>query len=175
MHTATQRKLEQITRISAILRTSCTVLLVLTAALTLVTCVALIVGGDVTLQFFDVRIPVENLTIGARLVLGGLVLASMGVVFKALVHLKRLFGIYAGGKTFTRQAAANIRQFGILAVVWAAVCAAWELAPHFFSPTTVPLLFHLRIDLVIVGVVIVVISWFMQAAAELQEESDLTI
>lgn len=175
MLTATQRKLDQITRISAIFRIICTVLLVLAAALTVVSCAALVVGGDVTLQFFDVRIPVENLTTMARLALVGLVLVSMGVVFKALVNLKRLFGIYAGGKIFTPQAAANIRQLGILAVIWAAVCAAWELAPHFFAPTTVPLLFHLRVDLVVVGVVIVVISWFMQAAAELQEENDLTI
>jgi hypothetical protein len=175
MIATTQQKLDRITRISAALRILCTVLLVLAAALTLVACAAVMVGGDVTLQFFDVRIPVENLTTIARLALVGLVLVSMGVVFKALVNLKRLFGIYADGKIFTPQAAANIRQLGILTVIWAAVCAAWEVTPHFFAPATVPLLFHLRIDLVIVGVVIVVISWFMQAAAELQAENDLTI
>jgi hypothetical protein len=175
MLTATQKKLDKIKRTSAILRTLCLVLFVLLGALTFVACVAVVVGGDVTLKFFDTQISVEQLTASARLVLVGLFLASMGVVFKALLNLKRLFAIYADGKIFTRSAAANIRQFGIAVVIWAGVCTAWELLPQWFALTHTPLLFHLRGDIAMVGVVIVVISWFMEAAAELQEESDLTI
>ena len=136
---------------------------------------ALVVGGDVTLACFEVRIPVENLTTAARLVLVGLLLASMGVVLKALLHLRRLFSVYSDGRIFTRQAAANIRQFGIAVVIWAALYSAWDLVPHLFAQAHLPLLFHLRMDIAIVGAVIIVISWFMEAAAELQEESDLTI
>ncbi|HMB95610.1 MAG TPA: DUF2975 domain-containing protein, partial [Tepidisphaeraceae bacterium] len=120
-------------------------------------------------------IPVEPLSLQARLILITILALSMGVMFKGLYHLQRLFSDYSRGEIFTTKAAVQIRQLGITAILWAFVGIIWAIAALGFARTHQPMSFKLHLDSIFTGVVIIVISWFMQAAAEMREENDLTI
>lgn len=50
----------------------------------------------------------------------------------------------------------------------------WSLLPLLLFPNR-PKLFEGDLDFVFVGLIILVISWFMEMAAELQEENELTV
>jgi hypothetical protein len=171
----TETKLQNIKRISRILHAVCKGLLVLVVLLFLAAVIGVLVGGNVTIAAFDLRIAVASLALPARLLIVALLLLSMGVIAKGLYHLCRLFNGYASGEIFTRQAAAQIRQLGITVILWACVgvflplAAAGLMHAHPLSP------FPLHIDSALIGIVIIVISWFMEAAAEMREENELTI
>lgn len=170
----TEDKLEKIRRVSRVLRRVCQALLVLTALLFVVASIGVLAGRDVTLSFFDIRIPVAPLALPARLILVAILGLSIGVVAKGLYHLDRLLSNYARGEIFTAGSAGQIRQLGITAILWAGVSILWPIAAIGFTEPR-PTSFPLHLDWVFTGVVIIVISWFMDAAAEMREEADLTI
>jgi Protein of unknown function (DUF2975) len=169
----TQLKLERVRRVSAGLHTACKVLLALVGILFAAASVGVLVGTGVTIRYLDLQIPVEPLTISARLILIAILALSMGIVAKGLHHLSRLFGNYASGEIFTTQSAYQIRQLGITAILWGCVNIVWLIADFSFAHSTGSIPLHL--DSVLIGVIVIVISWFMQAAAEMREDNDLTI
>ena len=174
MRPETEKILGKVKRISMGLRTVCKGLMVLTAVVFIVAAVSVLAGTGVAISFSDVLIPVAPLSILARLVLIVILALSMGVMAKGLYHLDRLFSNYARGEIFTTQAASQIRQLGFTAILWAGVGIIWGVAALSFTRTR-PMSFHLHLDSIFIGVAIIAISWFMEAAAEMREENDLTI
>jgi hypothetical protein len=171
----TEKNLHRIKRASAVLGAICKVLLGLSMLLFLAAVASVLIGRGVTVNFSEVFIPVEPLAMPARLILIAILALSMGVMFKGLYHLQRLFSDYARGEIFTTRTAGQIRQLGITAILWACVGIIWAVAAFGFAPTRHPMSFQLHLDFIFTGVVIIVISWFMDAAAEIREENDLTI
>jgi hypothetical protein len=171
----TKEKLNKIKRISTLLRSVCTGLLTLTVLLFATAAICVLAGGNVTIAFIDARIPVAPLALRSRLVLVGILAISMGVMAKGLYHLYKLFGNYSRGDIFTTQAASQIRQLGITAILWSCVNIIRAFALSNITNTPLSMPYQLRLDSVVIGVVIILVSWFMDAAAELREENDLTI
>jgi hypothetical protein len=167
--------MDRIKRASGMLRIICRALLGLTALLFLISVAGVLIGRGVTINFSEILIPVEPLSMPARLVLIAVLTLSIGVLFKGLYHLERLFSDYARGEIFTTQTAAQIRQLGITAILWGVVSIIWAIAALGLVHMSQPMSFHLHLDSIFIGIVIIVISWFMAAAAEMREENELTI
>jgi hypothetical protein len=175
MNPSTQLKLQRIQRLSRFLRTLCTALLVLIALLFAFAAIGALSGGDASLAFDDIHISLPAYPLLTRLLLVALVALLLGVLCKALYHLHRLFSQYVAGHILTAGAARQIRQIGWTAILWFALnlltgfaLIRWLDAAHHAAPP-------LRLDALFLGLLLIVISWFIQAAAELQEENRLTI
>ncbi len=173
MKPETEKKLNKIKRISKILRTICKVLLAIAVCVFLLAMVA-ILNGRATLNFFDVSILLATLPLSCRLGLAVITAFTMAITFKWLYHLYRLFGNYGTGNIFTTESAGQIRQLGITALLWFGVNILWAVAAFaFVRPPPQTLQFHS--DSLVIGAVIIVISWFMEMAAEMREENELTV
>ncbi|MGB0065003.1 MAG: DUF2975 domain-containing protein [Terracidiphilus sp.] len=85
-----------------------------------------------------------------------------------------MLGNYSRGEIFTTKSSGHIRQFGITCILWGVMNFVWSLLPLLLFPNR-PKLFEGDLDFVFVGLIILVISWFMEMAAELQEENELTV
>jgi Protein of unknown function (DUF2975) len=175
MRPETEMKLEKVKRISARLRAVCRGFAVLLAILFVVASVGVLVGSGATVSFREMQVPVASLTLAARLALIALIALSMGVLFKGLHHLDRLFRDYTSGNIFTTETAGQIRQLGITSILWTGVNVVWLVAGFGLTNASPPTSFPLHLDSLIIGIIIIVISWFMDAAAEMREENDLTI
>ena len=177
MKPETESRLKKIKRISNISRAICKVLFALAICLSLLGLIAMIAGRG-TLAFADARIPLEPLALPSRLMLAVTFALSMAIMVKGLYHLHRLFGNYGRGDIFTTECAAQIRQLGITAILWAGATFLWtsaaaaiSLAQSHSSNINV----HFDGNCLVIGPVIVVISWFMEMAAEMREENELTV
>lgn len=175
MRPETEMKLEKVKRTSARLRVVCRGLAVLAGVLFVVAAGGVLVGSGVSVSYRNWLIPVAPLSLSGRLVLIGLLALSVGVLLKGLHHLDRLFKDYSSGNIFTTEAAGQIRQLGITSMLWTGVNVAWLLAAFGLTNPRPPTSFSLHFDSLIIGVIIIVISWFMDAAAEMREENELTI
>jgi hypothetical protein len=176
----------------------CKLLLALVTCGALVT-VGVILAGRGSLSLFEntVHLQLSPLTFPVRLALAVLAALMMSVFLKGIYHLHRLFGNYGRGDIFTADSAAQIRQLGITNLLWFGVQLLWGVAvvaisrgsplmsPAFTfndglgvfsisqgSPATS---FQFHSDALVVGVVIIAISWFMEMAAEMREENELTV
>ncbi len=175
MRPDTVKKLNKIRRFSTGLRVVCKCLLVLIALLFVAASVGVLAGGGVTIRSFDLLFPVAEMALPARLGLIALLALSLGVIAKGFYHLIRLFGDYSRGEIFTTRAAGQIRQLGITAILWTGVNIIWLVAARVLSAAPAPTTWQLHLDSLFIGVVVIAISWFMDAAAEMREENDLTI
>jgi hypothetical protein len=174
MKPETEKKLKKIKRISNVLRTICKVLLaIVTCGFVLVT-VAILVGHG-TLNLSEVsNFPLTTVAIPARLGLAVMTALTLAVPLKGLYHLHRLFGNYGRGDIFTTESAGQIRQLGITVLMGFGVNILWVVTAFNFmrsSPQTIQ--FHS--DGLVIGPVIIVISWIMEMAAEMREENELTV
>jgi Protein of unknown function (DUF2975) len=177
MKPETEKKLKKIKRISNILRTICKILSAIVICSFLVSLVAIIAGKGATLTLFDNSIPLQlaPLTVPARLLVVVMVALTMGVFFKILYHLHRLFGNYGRGDIFTIDSAGQIRQLGITALLSAGVNFLWGFTAIALMQADLPHEFQLHADGLFIGPVIIAISWFMEMAAEMREENELTV
>ena len=174
MKPETESRLKKIKRISNISRAICKVLFALAICLSLLGLIAMIAGRG-TLAFADARIPLEPLALPSRLMLAVTFALSMAIMVKGLYHLHRLFGNYGRGDIFTTECAAQIRQLGITAILWFAVAFLWSFTAFAVTQSHLPASFQFHSDGLVIGLVIIVISWFMEMAAEMREESELTV
>jgi uncharacterized membrane protein YeiB len=201
MRPETEKKLKKIKRISKFLRAICKVLLALVTCGFLVAMVA-ILGGQGTLTFDDshtlqmhdllhahagggtltssddsahVPIRLASLMAPARLLLAVSVALMMAVNFKVLYHLHRLFSNYGRGEIFTTESVSQIRQLGITALLWAGVTFLWCFTSIALTQSHFPSSVQVHSDSLAIGAVIIVISWFMEMAAEMCEENELTV
>ncbi|MHB8388755.1 MAG: DUF2975 domain-containing protein [Acidobacteriaceae bacterium] len=172
MRPEVQAKLQKIKKVSTLLRAICKVLLALITFTGLGAVVSVIfgVGG---INYNNVIFETAGLPIGHRLFLGVVTALAFGVLFKCVYHLHRLFGNYSRGEIFTRESVGQLRQFGIACLLWGVVGFLWisSLAISSHPSKT----FQGHADSLGIGVVIIVIAWFMDMAVDLREENDLTI
>jgi Protein of unknown function (DUF2975) len=188
MRPETQKKLERIRRIGKVLSGVWWGLIVVTSLLLFVAVIRMVAGHGVGISglsmtitsnpvatAFGMTIPLDALGIPQRVVLAMIVALALAVQLKALTHLRRLFNSYSRGSVFTVEAAHEIRQIGISAMLWVIPNILWVIACFFLAREQMPTSIHLELGAVALGLVVTFVSWFMDAAAELREENEMTI
>lgn len=167
-----QARLSKIRKASVILRVICKGLMAIITLLGLfcVVCVAFGVGG---INYDDTIFQTAGLALGHRLVLGAVTALTFGVLFKCFFHLHRLFGDYSRGEIFTRDSVGQLRQFGVACLLWGVMNFLWGLSLALSMHPSKS--FRGHADSFVIGIVIIVIAWFMDMAVELREENELTI
>jgi hypothetical protein len=174
MRAEMQQKLKKIKRASIVFRAITKGLLVLTALLGIggLISVTLGIGG---IDFEGTVFRTFGLSLGHRMLLGMVTAVAWGIAVTGFYHLHQLFGSYSRGEVFTRDSVSQLRKFGIACVLWGVMRFIWlaSLAISTHSGTS----FRGSPDgsSIVIGVVIIVIVWFMEMAVELREENDLTI
>jgi hypothetical protein len=174
MNPQTESKISRIEKYSARLRVFCTALLVPAAVLPVALAVAAFVVHGSTINYFGQTIPLADLTTGGRAALAILSLLSGVVLVKALLHLRRLLCNYAKREIFTADSARQVRHFGESCMLWGLLKIAWAFLPLMVRGQSVSSI-QLSGDTILLGGIIVVLSWFAEMAAELREENELTI
>lgn len=172
MSAENQAKLRKIRRASIAGRVICDVLLALVGLIG-IGAVVDIVSGIGGLNFVGWFFSTAGLGLGHRLILGTITAAAWGILFKGLLHLRRLFSDFARGEIFTRHAVRQLRWFGIACVLWSVMNNVWmaSLAVSSHPMRTFPG----NANGLGAGIVIIVIAWFMDMAVDLREENELTI
>ena len=97
----------------------------------------------------------------------------LAVGLKGFYHLYRLLGNYGRGDIFTTESAGQIRQLGITVLLWYGANILWAVTAAAVEPS--PFSIQFRSESLVTGPIIIVISWFMEMAAEMREENELTI
>lgn len=188
MRPETQKKLERISRVGKVLGGVWWGLIVLTVLFLFMAVIRIIGGRGVGISglsmsvesnpvasAFGITIPLSALAITQRVIVALVVALALAVQLKALTHLRRLFESYSRGNVFTVEAAHEIRQLGITAILWIVPNILWVVACFFLAREQMPTSIHLELGAVALGLIVTFISWFMDAAAELREENELTI
>lgn len=170
-----ETKLGKIRRFSQILRRLCRTMLVVFSVLLVASVVAIFMGGNSTITAYDISFPLHSLGLQQRTLLAIAAAFGIGVGLKGLYHLERLFGDFARGEIFTINSATQIRQLGVTAVLWAVANLVWVAMAHAFESQHLPHAFYFHADSIAIGVTVIVVSWFMEMAAEMREENELTI
>ena len=119
-------------------------------------------------------IPLDSVTPAGRATLLVTSVLAVAVLLKGLYHLRALLGNYSRREVFAVDSAREIRQFGITCVLWGVLKIVSGFLPLILlgdarDPT------HIELDDLLMGAVIIVISWFAEMAAAVREENDLTI
>lgn len=174
MNPSHESKLRQIERTSFILRAICTALFIPVVVIAAAATVSILAGWTAHIQFDGQTFVPSELAPPARAMLAAAVLAAAVVSAKGLYHLRRLLGNYARREIFTMDSARHIRQFGVTCVMWGLLKTAAAFLPLMLAPQ-VHHSVNVTFDTILVGLVIVGMSWFAEVAAGLREESDLTI
>jgi hypothetical protein len=174
MNMNTEQKLKRIERISVLLRAACTGLLVLVGIVVGVAVAAMVAGRVTSLKDGSETFVIADLSLRSRVILIGASVAAAAVLVKGLYHLRRLLNNYSRRQIFTADSARQIRQFGISCILWGIVKTIWAVLPLLILPNP-PHSFPLTLDSVIIGFVIIGISWFTQMATDLREENELTV
>lgn len=174
MNKNTENKIRRIERASLVLRAVCTGLFIAVVVLAVAGTVSVLTGRATSVSYYSGSFDISELALAARLVVAALGIATAAVFLKALFHLRRLATNYARRDIFTGDSARQIRQFGVSCILWGVVKIVWAFLPLAISanpaaPTA------LTIDSILIGAVIVGISWFAEMATLLREENDLTI
>ncbi|HTS18724.1 MAG TPA: DUF2975 domain-containing protein [Verrucomicrobiae bacterium] len=167
-----EMKLQKIKRVSNIFRSICKMGLVLAACVFVAATVAILTGHG-TLSFSGFSVPLAPLTFPSRFVLAAITALTIAVGVKGIYHLYQLFGNYGRGDIFTTESAGQIRQLGITVLLWYGANLLWAFTAVAVQRTPVVGQFHS--DSLVTGPIIIVISWFMEMAAEMREENELTI
>lgn len=172
MNAENQAKLRKIKRASVAGRVISDVVLAVVGLFGIGTAVEAVTGiGGFNMAgwFFNTA----SLGLGHRLLLGGVAALAWGILFKGILHLRRLFSDFTRGEIFTRHAVHQLRWFGIACVLWSVMKNVWiaSLALSAHPMRTFPA----NADGFGAGIVIVAIAWFMDMAVDLREENELTI
>lgn len=180
MQPENEARLTRIKRISGVLRALCT-LFILMCVLALWR----IVRGPIFLHgpywgigtawytYSDVQFKVYSLTVRERVVAATFLALYWGIAILCGLQLFRLLGFYSRGEIFTKQSADQIRRWGIACVAWGIVKLGYGFLPLLVANSRGRQ--GADLSLIVTGLSIVAISWFMEMAAEMQEENDLTV
>jgi hypothetical protein len=169
----TEKKLKKIERMSTVLRVVCKVGIVVVTCVFLAGMAADLIGRGTFTYSDNVAIPLAPLSLPARLVLAVATGLMLVVSVKGFYHLNRLLANYGQGNIFTVDSAGQIRQLGITVLLWFGVNLLFAITAAAVEPTPFSIQFHG--DSLVLGPIIIVISWFMEMAAEMREENELTI
>ncbi len=173
MRPENQAKLQKIEKASVVLRAICKVLMAL-VALVGIGCIVSVVSGAGGINYGgNVIFGTAGLTLGHRLALGAVTALTWAVLLNCFYRLHRLFGSYSRGEVFTRESVRHMRQFGIACLLWGVMNFVWALSLALSSHP--PMTFQGHADALVIGAIVIVIAWFMDMAADLHEENELTI
>lgn len=169
-----EQKLRKIKKISHILRVVCKAIMAVVVLELLIATVLLLAGRGGTIRYYNASFQVAAFTLSQRLLLLLMIGLTLALIAKGFYHLHHLFGNYSRGEIFTGESAAQIHQFGIACVLGGCVNVAWDFMPSGISAHP-PHSFEVNPGFIVIGATIVAISWFMEMAAEMREENELTI
>src|SRR5208283_761298 len=204
MRPENEARLRKIKRISGILRMVCKVILVSSVLLFLIMTGAWVVSAVKFHGFFwwgGYNDPVMfRMTAGDEIVICAYYALRWTAMFLCVFYLHRLLGNYSRGEIFTQDSSRQIRRWGLACVLWGVMSFLWIFVPGavFTHPAPYSSYGHIadngcrdkpqqgdwRIDgrfvqphgggMMVNGLIIVAISWFMEMAAEIREEQELT-
>ena len=180
MQPENEARLDRIRKISRVLQAVCTLYILF--------CVLLFVNsvtgpifrhgpnwgiGILWQGYNGVQFKVFDLTVRDRVLAAILFTLTCGFALLCGLQLFRLLGYYSRGEIFTRQSAGQIRRWGIACVALGIVKFVYSFVPLVIANsrrTQGP-----DLSLIVNGLIIVAISWFMEMAAEMREENELTV
>ena len=174
MKPETEKRLKKIQRVSTILRVICKAGFAVVSCVFLAAIVVILIGRG-TVSFADDSVPLAPLFGSGRALLAVATALLLAVGLKGVYHLHRLFGNYGRGDIFTGESAGQIRQLGVAVLLWCGANILLDVAAVTIDPTHLPMSIQIHFDTLVTGLIIIVISWFMEMAAEMREESELTI
>lgn len=193
MSPETEKKLAQVRKYSASLRTLFKVLFALMALAGLAALAFVTLPGDVprNLKVAGVLHRGDEVTPLIRIVAVIGIVLGIGLALKLNYHLIRLFDLYARGEIFMADNVRQIRQIGIsvflFIFLWLFELIAKVVLHAAVSPAVVGTaagdatrsidinLGGAPFGLAIAGIVIMVVSWIMDVGRELREEQELTV
>jgi len=124
-------------------------------------------------NYNGVQFSLYDITDRDRVVVGILFGLTLGVMFYSGYQLNRLLGNYSRGEVFTTMSAGQIRKCGVACVLLGVMNLGWRLVPLIITSTYKNP--GEGLSLVVIGLVIVAISWIMEMAAEMREEQELIV
>jgi hypothetical protein len=174
MQTEMEIKLKKIKTASSILWQCSGLALALLPPIVIVFDAIVLAGGYTDFDFLDTTYPVAAASFRSRLALIIVSNLWLAVKLKRMYHLFKLFGNYSCGEVFTRGSARQIRQIGVTGLLLLPVSILCQFVPAGLMARPTHALGY-GIDDALAGVVVIAISWIMELAAELQEETELTV
>lgn len=104
------------------------------------------------------------------------VLSSL-LVLKLNFHLAKLFGLYANAQIFSAANVKEIRQIGVTVLLFPALWLLSLLVPALLPAegTSQTIVGGMPFMQIIVGTVVIVVSWIMDVGRELREEQELVV
>jgi hypothetical protein len=131
-------------------------------------------------------IPFQNISATAKLLYLLGVAPFFVLTLKGLYHLQKLFYFYAGGKIFISEANAQIRKFGWTICLYGALHdAGLQLVKNSISLSLNRGLWGIKnlgpdfplnlIFILVVGAIVICVSWAMETGREIREDQELTI
>ena len=174
MRAENEAKLRKIRRMSSILGWVCRALLLLIVVGFGMVAVTLLVNRGGSIGYFDVWLRAGDLSHGQRLAVLALSAATSAVWFLCVYQLHRLFGDYSAGEILTRGSVGHLRWIGVASVFWGVVKIAWMGLGRALSANPRGTL-QVTAETIPIGIVILIVAWFMDMAVDLQEENELTV
>ncbi len=129
--------------------------------------------GTVLYTYNGVEFKAYSLVTRDRVIAGVFFALYWGIAILCGVQLFRLLGFYSHGDIFTRKSAGQIRGWGFGCVALGIVKVGYAMMPFLVanSRRTQDIDYSVLVN----GLIIVAISWFMEMAAEMREENELTV
>ena len=169
-----EAKIRKITRISRGLRAAYKGFLWLIVLQFGMAAVALLFNRGGSVGYFDEWFRVDELTLRHRMLVLAMSAMASGIMFLSLYQLHQLFGNYSHGEIFTRDSVRHLRWLGIACVLWGVTKVLWVGLWHVLTPHS-PHSFQVSADAIPIGIMIIVVAWFMDLAVEMREENELTV
>jgi hypothetical protein len=201
MRPENEARLKKIERISKVLRWVCKGFLVLCVLRFMIMAVTVVLSavqghgfiwGDSNVQY--------GLTADGETVICAYYTLLWAAAFLCVFYLHRLLGNYSRGDIFTGDSARQIRRWGLACVLWGVMGFLWNIVPEAVFTHPLPISSQSRIadyapgakpqpgdwsngkfvqphggGMMVNGLMIMAISWFMAMAAEMREENELTV
>jgi hypothetical protein len=169
-----EAKLVKVKKISRGLKAACKGAMWLVVLQLGMAAIALLVNRGGSVGYFDEWFRVEELTLRSRMLVLAMSAVASGIMFLGLYQLQQLFGNYSRGEIFTRESVGTLRRLGVTCVLWGVAKVFWGGLWHLLSPHA-PHSFQVSADAIPIGVIILVVAWFLDMAVEMREESELTV
>ncbi len=174
MRPENEARLRKIRRVSGILRMACKGLLALIVIGFLLVAGTLLANRGGSIGYFDVWFRVGDLSLGYRMAVLAMSAATSAVWFACIYQLHQMFGNYSRGEIFTREAVDHLRQMGVACVLWGVMKVLWVgLARVLLGSGAAPA--QVSAEIIPIGIIVIVVAWFMDMAVDLQEENELTV
>jgi hypothetical protein len=169
-----EEKLKRIERASNVLRGVSHALFVPVVIIGLAAITSILAGWSAHIDYQGQSYVPSAMALQPRVILAVVVVLTAAVLLKALHHLRLLANNYSRREIFTAESARQVCQVGISCVLWGVVKVVWTFLPLALS-TNRPPVYNASTDSILMGVIIIGLSWFAEMAAALREENDLTI